>query len=286
MIPMRGKPRQAGKPVTCEVLHKAGKWYASVTLEIQTIQRERGTEMGAFDWGVTDFLTIATGQGIETVKNPRHLRNQLSELRRLSREVSRKIVAAQKTSGRKKGFPVSRNLRKAIHALSRLHAKIARQRKDFLHQTSNWLVCRFGALATEALNVQSMTKSGKGSRKRGLNREVLSTSPSAFLQMTKTKAGEAGSWYEEASTREIKPTQRCHACWQLPEKRKTLADRQHQCPHCGNTCGRDENAALVLLRWLEKRLAGESGLCAPQGAGQELPEVWSGVRPRETVAPA
>ena len=27
----------------------------------------------------------------------------------------------------------------------------------------------------------------------------------------------------------------------------------------GVTCGRDENAARVLLRWLETRLAGESG---------------------------
>ena len=286
LVSIRGKARTPGTPVICEILHKAGKWFASVTLEAGTVQRERGTGMGAFDWGVADFLTIATLQGIETVKNPRHLRNQLAELKRLGREVSRKTVAAQKTGGRKKGFPVSHSLRKAIHALACLHAKIARSRKNFLHQTSAWLVERFGALATEALNVQSMTKSGKGSRKKGLNREVLSTSPSAFLQMTRTKAEEAGSWYEEAPTREIRPTQRCHACRKLPEERKTLSDRQHQCPHCGITCGRDENAALVLLRWLEKRLAGESGLCSPQGAGQELPEVWSGVRPRETVAPA
>ncbi|MGK9451944.1 zinc ribbon domain-containing protein [Acidithiobacillus caldus] len=125
-----------------------------------------------------------------------------------------------------------------------------------------------------------MTKSGKGSRKKGLNREVLSTSPSAFLKMTKTKAEEAGSWYEEAPTQEIKPTQRCHACWKLPKKKKTLSERQHRCPHCGITCGRDENAAQVLLRWLETRLAGVPG------SGREPSEVWSGVRPRETVAPA
>lgn len=88
--------------------------------------------------------------------------------------------------------------------------------------------------------------------------------------MTRTKAEEAGSWYEEAPTREIKPTQRCHACWQLPTGKKTLSDREHRCPHCGVTCGRDENAALVLLRWLEMRLAGCSG------SGREPSEVWSG----------
>jgi len=254
LVPMRGKPRTAGDPVTCEILHKAGKWYASVTLEMETVQRERGTEMAAFDWGLTDFLTIATPQGVETVANPRHLRNQLTELKRLGQEVARKIRMAQKLSGKQKGFSVSGNLRRAIQNLSRLHAKIARQRKDFMHQTSAWLVKRFGALATEALDVKNMIHKG-GAHKKGLNREIHAAAPAAFLKMTRTKAEEAGSWYEEAPTREIKPTQRCHGCWKLPSVKKTLSDRIHRCD-CGACCGRDENAAKVLLRWLEAELTG------------------------------
>ena len=270
LVAIRGKSRNPGTPVTCDILHKAGKWYVSVTLKVSEIRRERGTEIGAFDWGLENFLTIATSQGIDTLANPRHLKNQLAELKRLGQSVSRKIRMAQKLSGRQKGFPISASLRKAIQHLSRLHAKIARSRKDFLHQTSAWLVRRFGAIATEALDVKNMVHRG-GVRKKGLNREILAAAPSAFLKMTKTKAEEAGSWYEEAPTRQIKPTQRCHACWRLPDEKKTLSDRQHQCPHCGATCGRDENAALVLLRWLEQRLAGESGHCSPQGAGREPP---------------
>ena len=274
-LPIRGKARTTGVPVTCEILHKAGQWYASVTLEIEVVQRERGAETGAFDWGLSAFMTIATPENIETVANPRHLRNQLAELKRLGQAVSRKIRMAQQLSGRQRGFPVSANLRKAIQQLARLHAKVARQRKDFLHQTSARLVRQFGAIATESLAVKNMV-SGGGSRKKGLNREIHAASPSAFLQMIRTKAEEAGSWYEEAPTRELKPTQRCHTCWQLPDEKKTLSDREHQCPPCGASCGRDENAARVLLRWLEQRLAGESGFCSPQGAGREPSEVWSG----------
>ena len=270
-IPIRGKSRTAGTPVTCEIIHKAGQWYASVTLEIETIQRERGTEIGAFDWGLTEFMTIATPEGIETVANPRHLKNQLAELKRLGQEVSRKIRMAQQLSGKLRGFPISANLRKAIQHLARLHAKVARQRKDFMHQASAWLVKRFGAIGTEALAVKNMVHGG-GTHKKGLNREIHAASPAAFLKMTRTKAEEAGSWYEEAPAREIKPTQRCHACWKLPDEKKTIRDRQHQCPHCGATCGRDENAALVLLRGLETRLAGGSG------SGREPSEVWSGGR--------
>lgn len=43
-----------------------------------------------------------------------------------------------------------------------------------------------------------------------------------------------------------------------------------RCPYCGTTCGRDDNTARVLLRELEKRLAGASG------PGREPPGVWSG----------
>ena len=165
-IPIRGRARTAGAPVTCEIIHKAGQWYASVTLEIEAIQRECGTEMGAFDWGLTEFMTIATSDGIETVANPRHLKNQLAELKRLGQEVSRKIRMAQQLSGKLRGFPVSANLRKAIQHLSRLHAKVARQRKDFLHQTSAGLVKRFGALGTETLAVKNMVHGG-GAHKKG-----------------------------------------------------------------------------------------------------------------------
>ncbi|WP_168185555.1 transposase [Acidiferrobacter sp. SPIII_3] len=175
--------------------------------------------------------------------------------------------------------------------MARLHAQVARQRQDFLHQTSAGLVKRFGAIGTETLAVKNMVHGGGahkkglnreihvhggGAHKKGLNREIHAASPAAFLKMTRTKAEQAGSWYEEAPTREIKPTQRCHgpcgpqcgpcgphcACGQLPDEKKTLSDRQHQCPHCGATCGRDDNAALVLLRWLETRLAGIAGRTA------------------------
>lgn len=264
LVPIRGKARTPGDPVTCEIVHKAGKWYASVTLEVEAIQRERGSGISAFDWGLTDFLTIATPGGTETVANPRHLRNQLAELKRLGQGVSRKIRMAQQSSGKQRGFPLSANLRKAVQHLARLHAKVGRQRKDFLHQTSAWLVKRSSAIATEMLDVANMVQGG-GARKKGLNREIHAASPAAFLQIIRTKAEEAGSWYEEAPTRELKPTQRCHACWKLPDEKKKLSDREHQCPHCGVTCGRDVNAAQVLLRWLEARLS-----------GREPPEVWTG----------
>jgi len=47
--------------------------------------------------------------------------------------------------------------------------------------------------------------------------------------------------------RKVKPTQRCHGCGAIVKK--TLKDREHLCA-CGIRCGRDENAAKTLLRWM------------------------------------
>jgi transposase len=52
--------------------------------------------------------------------------------------------------------------------------------------------------------------------------------------------------YAEAPTRQLKPSQRCHACDRVAKK--PLHERWHSCP-CGLSCGRDVNAALVLLNW-------------------------------------
>lgn len=107
-----------------------------------------------------------------------------------------------------------------------------------------------------------MTAKG-GSRKKGLNREILNTTPGAFFSLLKCKAEEAGVQWVEIPTREVKPSQTCHRCG--VQKKKTLSERRHLCP-CGADCSRDENAARVMLNWA---LFGNV-------TGQELAEVWSG----------
>ena len=83
-------------------------------------------------------------------------------------------------------------------------------------------------------------------QKAGLNRSILDAAPAAFLHMLRYKAEEAGSEYLEANTRRLKPSQRCPDCGTV--RKKGLSDRQHDCS-CGCSLGRDQAAALVLLRW-------------------------------------
>ena len=114
-----------------------------------------------------------------------------------------------------------------------------------MHQTTAKIVKNSAIIAVEKLNVKGMS-SGGGAYKKGLNREILNAAPGAFHQMLKCKAEEAGIEYVEIDTATVKPSQTCNGCGK--QEKKTLATRTHAC-NCGVVCGRDENAAKVILNW-------------------------------------
>ena len=119
-------------------------------------------------------------------------------------------------------------------------------------------------------------------RKAGLNKSILDTSPSQFLQIVRVKAEEAGYKLEELETKKLKPSQRCAQCSRV--EKKDLSDRFHNCS-CGFKISRDANSALVMLRFalgslkiepqVEKRCRGPA-LCdkTPQGVlNHETPSI-------------
>jgi len=251
MIKLRGQARTPGEVKTAEVQHKDGRWYLSVTVECEP-QRTGGTMAMGLDWGVETFATIcASDEATHPIANPRFLdKPQRQKLKLLQQAVARKQNKR------------SNSRRKAVARLSTESRRIANRRKDFLHKTSADLIKQYGLIATEQLNVKNMTASG-GQRKKGLNRGILDTAPSTFLNLLKTKAEEAGSLWVEVPTRQVKPSQTCHRCG--IQRKKPLSERTHQCS-CGASCSRDENAARVMLNWA---LFGNV-------TGQELSEVGSG----------
>jgi putative transposase len=241
MINMRGKARTLGEPKTCEILHKSGKWHASVTLACHP-ERVSGTKAIGLDWGIEKFLTTHDSfDATKQIENPRYVKSSLKQLKLLQQSVSRKI---NKQSHRRK---------KAIKSLSKLHSQLANRRKDFHHQEAAKLVKENGLIAVETLSIKNMTKSG-GSRKKGLNREIQSTAPAQFHQLLKSKAEEAGIIWIEIPTRIVKPSQTCYKC--KTQKKKTLSERWHSCP-CGASCHRDENSARVVLDYALAKVSGQ-----------------------------
>ena len=237
---IRGKARTPGTPKTLEIMHKRGKWYASVTVAC-TPERQAGEKPRGFDWGLEQFVSFEDGTAVE---NPRFLRKAEEKLKDLQREVSHK----------KRG---GRNWIKAVRKLATEQARVARQRSDFLHKESARLVSTSSMLATEKLAVNNITRSAKGTvekpgknvrQKAGLNRSILDSSPGAFLTMVRWKAEEAGISLLEVPTRKLKPSQRCPWCGVV--RKKDLSERWHSCP-CGCEMPRDQASALACLHFAQ-----------------------------------
>lgn len=231
-LKIRGQAKRVGIPKTCEIQHKQGKWYASVTIDCEAT-RSSGREAVGIDWGLETFATMAKhDQSSSRIENSRILKKQLKSLKAKQRELSRK----------RRG---SENRKKARSAVAKLHGQVSNSRKEFLHQATAKIVKSSSLIAVESLNVKGMSSAG-GARKKGLNREILSAAPGTFHQMLKYKAEEAGIEWIEIPTREVKPSQTCHGCGR--QEKKPLWQRMYECV-CGVYCTRDENAARVILNW-------------------------------------
>ena len=263
-IKIRGKARNIGTPKTMEILHKQNKWYASVTVECIP-KRKGGTKAIGIDWGLETYATIANHDDTyRKIANPRFLRKKLKELKQKQKKLSKKKLR-------------STNRKKARIKVAALHAKVANQRKDFLHQTTAGLVKESALIAIEKLSTKNMSSNG-GAYKKGLNREILSAAPGAFHQMLKCKAEEAGIELIEIPTRQVKPSQTCSSCGH--QEKKLLSVRKHDCA-CGAKLGRDENAARVILNWafFDNATGRESAICGEDALAtsvkQETPSIES-----------
>ena len=170
----------------------------------------------------------------QTIANPRWVREELPRLAALQRSRARK----------KKG---SLRFKRLGRRIARLHDRISNLRRDFVHKETTKMVQSFAMLATEQLQPRNMSRSARGTvdapgrrvqQKAGLNREILSAGFGMAHPMLAYKAEEAGTRLHLSDTRQLKPSQRCSACWAIVPK--LLSERMPVCPHCGHVMPRPQ----------------------------------------------
>lgn len=261
-IQMRGQARTWGTPTTCTVFLEHGKWYASITVLCTPI---RLTDTGAvgIDLGCKEAITLSTG---EQFSKPEFLKESQKKVKLSSKKLRRK-----KSPNWKKKIKASRRWKKHRQIVSKLQRKVARQREDWQHKVTSNIVSGNSLIAGEQLSVKNMTrKAKKGSKRKaqkaGLNRSMLEVGFSTISKMFAYKAAEAGGFYLESPTRQLKPSQRCAKCWELTPK--TLADRVHVCQHCGHREDRDINAAQVNLIWARGQELSSPGAESPSSTSR------------------
>ncbi|MHC5779549.1 RNA-guided endonuclease TnpB family protein [Nostoc sp.] len=192
------------------------------------------------DPGLKSVITTDAGR---EVKPPKLYRNQQAKLRRLQRKLARQ----QKDSS---------NSKKTKHLIALLHEKIRRSRNAFNHKLSTKIVCEYGAVAMEDLQIKNLTRkpkarpqeSGLGyeqngaKRKAGLNKSFADSALGDLISKIETKSKAAGREFVRVAAHYT--TINCSQCGE--KIKKSLSVRTHRCT-CGYVAGRDENAAQNIL---------------------------------------
>lgn len=217
--PLEGRPKNVTISKT-----KTGKYFVSVQCEVSMIEQPaRGGEIG-IDLGIRSFL--ATSEGWKR-DNPRHLQQAERKVKRLQRQVSRRIKGS---AGREK----------ARVLLARQHEKVANQRMDFLHKLSTRLVLSYGLIGMEALNVRGMIKN------RTLAKAIATTGWGTFRRMLQYKGEWYGSYVHQVD-RFFPSSKTCSSCGYVLDE-LPLSYREWQCPICGAVHDRDINSAINIFK--------------------------------------
>lgn len=207
--------------IRVSVSHRAGCWYASLTVERESTPTSapKGHTVGV-DLGVKNLATLSDGT---VIPNPRALNTRLQALRKAQQALSRKT----KGSARR---------RKAQERVARLHARIANVRADAINKATTMIARTYSTVCIEDLNVAGMVKN------RRLARSVSDASLGEFRRQLEYKTARTGAalrvidrWYPSSKT--------CSACGAVKAK-LSLSERVYRCDACGLSIDRDLNAAV------------------------------------------
>ena len=204
------------------VSQRAGRWYASLTVERDdkpVTKPPRGGAVGV-DLGVKTLATLSDGMVIE---NPRPLRKSERRLKRAQKALSRKTRGSKRRA-------------KARAKVARLHARVANVRADAINKATTMIARTYSVVCIEDLNVAGMVKN------RRLARSVSDASLGEFRRQLDYKTARTGAqlhvidrWYPSSKT--------CSNCGAVKAK-LSLSERVFHCDACGLSIDRDLNAAI------------------------------------------
>ncbi|PLR77539.1 transposase [Bacillus sp. V3-13] len=210
-----------GNIKTCTVIEKNGKYFVSLSCEMNKQANLSTNKKVGVDLGVRHLAVTSDGQFFDS---PKYLLKSERQLKRLQRMVFK----------RKKG---SQRRKKAVALLAKKHEYIANQRRNNAHQVSRILVNQYDLIAFENLNITNMVKNHR------LAKRISDAGWNQLITFTTYKAESAGKCVVLVDPRNT--SQQCSNCNEMVKK--TLADRVHHCPSCGLECDRDVNASINIL---------------------------------------
>lgn len=211
--------------VRVSVSYRAGRWYASLTVEREPSSPAHTRKRGAVgvDLGVKHLATLSDGT---VIPNPRALDTRLKTLRKAQQALSRKTKGSVRRG-------------KAKERVARLYARVTDVRMDAINKATTMIARTYTTVCIEDLNVAGMVKN------HSLARRLSDASLGEFRRQleyktmrTRASLRVVDRWYPSSKT--------CSNCGAVKAK-LSLSERVYQCDVCGLSMDRDLNAAINLM---------------------------------------
>lgn len=204
-----------------------GRYYASILVETEiSLHPMTGKEVGC-DVGLKDLLITSDGLKF---KRPNDL-PYIAKTKQLLKAKQKKFARTKKSS---------KNHQKLRLDVAKLYSKITRQRNEYYHLVSRYLVDNYDSVFVEDLSSKNMLQNRK------LSRAIHEVAWTALTGMIAYKSSWAGKTYHRID-RFYPSSKTCSCCGHKLEK-LDLGTRHWTCPACGADHDRDLNAATNILR--------------------------------------
>jgi len=204
---------------------KNGKHYVSVLYNLIDVNNNLiPRSIVGIDLGIKKLLTLSDGL---TYENNKYIEKYEKRIKRLQRELSRKVKR-------------SNNYNKCKKKLAILYSKLKNARNYYLHNITKKITDEYDIITCEKLTIQKMLK------EKNLSKKISDASFNEIIRQLEYKCKYKNKLFYKIDTY-YPSSQECSICGHIDKRYKDINKREYRCLKCHNEIDRDLNASINIM---------------------------------------